>query len=87
LSNADLITTVSRSFQHAGISSIILTEGIQALKYKDYAHNLLNFIRVQSLGFPTYNHGLFTNYNIEAVTISGTTTIKGRKLNLTNMAL
>lgn len=39
--------------------------------YMPFTLNLISFMKVQALGFPSRNHALFTRYNIEAVTLSG----------------
>ena len=46
-------------------------------KYLAYLHNLLEFSTVQAKGFPTENHALFQKYNIEAMTIAGSSNTDG----------
>jgi glycosylphosphatidylinositol transamidase len=77
LSNADLITTVVKSFSYEGIP-VYLHGNAQHPSFDDqvgtymlYATNLLHYLKNQALGFPVADHGLFLNYKIEAVTVAG----------------
>jgi glycosylphosphatidylinositol transamidase len=78
LPNADLVTTVLRSFQYSGMSVRLGKHGHGVNDQMPWIHNyplilenLIGFMKNQAFGFPLLNHGLFALYNIEALSVSG----------------
>ncbi|KAI8901968.1 Gaa1-like protein [Globomyces pollinis-pini] len=78
LPNADLVTSAGLSYLYSGVPMIINEDGQQVEDneplmdyYKKSVWNLLSFLKTQALGFPKYQHSLFSRYNIEAITLSG----------------
>ena len=78
LSNADLVTTVVKSFQYEGIP-LTLHEDSPPLpnhfplfdRYLKYGYSFFKFLQYQALGCSGSHHSIFPRYKIESVTIRG----------------